>query len=392
MCSLLGGRPDVLVATDDPAQLDGRTTGWDNAKASACQAYCSFARMRTRAATVLGLWLSGMAVAAGVAGATPVPARQGVIAPADGYGFSDGAFMENMPIDDVNRELDAVSKTGASWLRILIDWSRIEPVKGQYDWGYVDGLVNAARAHNLNVLGLIAYTGQWARPPGSSFTAFPVNPADYGDFSAAVVRRYADRVSHWELWNEPNLPLFSGNTASNGARYTELLKAAYPAIKLVQPNSTVVSAGLSRLLGDDSPPAFMDQMYAAGAKGFFDAAAAHPYVFPGGLAGDTDNGWSDVGRIHDLMVANGDGGKKIWMTELGAPTSDPSAEGVSQSEQAKQITDVLAAATATGYTGPAFIYSIRDTDTSNQGDQEANYGSLLTTDWQPKATAAALAR
>jgi hypothetical protein len=333
-----------------------------------------------------------LALLVGSMWATPVPARTILVAPADGYGFSEGAFMEFMPIGDVNRELDAVSKTGASWLRILIDWNRIEPVKGQYDWSYLDGLVDAARTHDLNVLGLISYTAEWARPPGSYFTAFPVNPADYGDFAAAVVRRYADRVSHWELWNEPNLPLFSGFTISNGARYTELLKAAYPAIKRVQPDSVVVSAGLSRLLGADSPPAFMAQMYAAGAHGFFDAANAHPYVFPGGIAADTDNGWSDVARMHDVMVANGDGGKKIWMTEFGAPTSAPTAEGVSQAEQAKQITDVLTAAANTGYSGPAFIYSIRDTDTSNRGDREANCGALLTTDWQPKAAAATLAR
>ena len=36
------------------------------------------------------------------------------------------------------------------------------------------------------------------------------------------------------------------------------------------------------------------------------------------------------------------------MTEFGAPTSAPSADGVSQQEQAKQITDVLAGAAATG--------------------------------------------
>jgi polysaccharide biosynthesis protein PslG len=35
------------------------------------------------------------------------------------------------------------------------------------------------------------------------------------------------------------------------------------------------------------------------------------------------------------MVAHGDGDKKIWMTELGAPTSDPSADGVSQSERVR---------------------------------------------------------
>ena len=73
----------------------------------------------------------------------------------------------------------------------------------------------------------------------------------------------------------------------------------------------MVAAGLSPLAGPDSPPGFLQQMYDAGAKGSFDAAAAHPYVFPGGLAADSNNGWSDVLRMHDVMVANGDGGKKI---------------------------------------------------------------------------------
>jgi hypothetical protein len=53
---------------------------------------------------------------------------------------------------------------------------------------------------------------------------------------------------------------------------------------------------------------------------------------------------------------------------------------------------VLAAAAATDYSGPAFIYSIRDEDTRNQASGYGNYGALLTSDWQPKATAAALAK
>jgi hypothetical protein len=319
-------------------------------------------------------------------------ARPALSLPAAGYGFGDGAAMQYMAIGDVNRELDAVAKTGASWLRILIDWSAIERVKGEYDWGYVDGLVTAARAHDLRVLGVIAYSPAWARPADAYYTSPPTDPADYGRFAATVAGRYSDRVSDWELWNEPNLPPFFGYlTDDNPARYTALIKAAYPAIKSAQPNGTVVLAGSSPMLGDYSPPAFLDQMYAAGAGGFFDAAAAHPYVSPSGIDADPVNGWSDVGRMHDVMVAHGDGDKKIWLTEFGAATSE-SPEGVSQAEQAKQITDVLAAAAATDYSGPAFIYSIRDEDTRNQASGYGNYGALLTSDWQPKATAAALAK
>ncbi|MDY6996156.1 MAG: cellulase family glycosylhydrolase [Actinomycetota bacterium] len=293
---------------------------------------------------------------------------------------------------DLERELDAVAATGASWLRVLFDWNLIEPSKGQYQWAVVDRIVDAAAARDLRVLGNIAFTPGWARGPQSFFTAPPDNPDDFGAFATAVVEHFGSRVSDWEIWNEPNLPLFWGFQGNAAPRYTELLKAAYVAIKDAQPSSTVVSAGLSRAVGGHSPPSFMTQMYAAGAKGYFDAAAMHPYVFPGGLAVDPENGWSDVGRVREVMVANGDGGKKIWMTEFGAPTSDPGAEGVSQQQQARQITDILWAASELPYSGPAFIYSIRDLDSGARGNREANFGALLTSDWQPKVAASVLAR
>jgi hypothetical protein len=300
--------------------------------------------------------------------------------------------MEYMNSDDLNRELDAVSATGATWLRVLVDWNKIEPTKGEYDWGYLDGIVSAAGAHNLKVLGVITYTAQWARPPDTYYTFPAVNPADYGDFATAVVQRYADRVSHWELWNEPNLPVFVGWLPHAAPQYAALVKAAYPAIKAVQPDSTVILAGLCRQPASETPPEFLQLMYDEGLQGFFDAAAAHPYVFPGGLAADTRSGWSDMIKMRDIMVAHGDGDKKIWLTELGAPTSDPAGVGVSQEEQAKQITEVLAAAAKLPFSGPAFIYSIRDTDTSSRDNKERNMGALLTSDWQPKVAAAALAR
>lgn len=347
--------------------------------------------MSRLSATVLKRFTVGFAAILVAAIVTPSANAAPPVVPAGGYGFGDGAQMTWLGSADVNRELDAVAKTSATWLRVLIPWTKIETAKGRYDWGQTDLVVNAAAARGLKVLGVIAFSPDWARPGGSYFTAPPNDVADYADFSTAVVNRYGGKVSSWQLWNEPNLPLFFGFTPHNAPRYTELVKAAYPAIKAAQPNSTVVLAGLSRLPGDESPPAFMEKMYAAGAKGSFDAAAAHPYVFPSGLAANPENGFSDLAAMHDVMAANGDGGKRIWITEMGAPTSEDS-DGVSQEEQAKQITDVLSAVAATSYSGPAFIYSIRDTDTANRGDRESNFGALLTSDWQPKVTAGVLAR
>jgi len=317
------------------------------------------------------------------------------VTPAAGYGFSAGSWMLGLAPDELDRELDAVAATQASWLRVLIDWSKVEPRPGEYDWSTVDRIVGAAQARNLQIVGNIAFTPAWARPPMSLFTAPPVDSTAYGTFVAAVVERYGSRISNWEMWNEPNLPLFfgfAGDPVQRATKYTTLLQAAYPVVKRAQPGGTVIAAGLSRSLGGDAPPAFLTTMYDAGAKGNFDAMAMHPYVFPGGLAADPENGWSDVPRVYDVMAAHGDGDKRIWFTEFGAPTSAPFAEGVSQEDQARQITDILWAISQLSYAGPAFIYSIRDVDSNAQGNREANFGALLTSDWQPKFAAQVLAR
>jgi hypothetical protein len=338
-----------------------------------------------------GRWLSAILVFATVTTGCRIAQAEPVV-PADGYGFSVGAPQIWMSADDANRELDAAAQTNARWMRVHIDWHAIEKVRGQFDWDYVDRWIDGARARGMRVLGLITNTPEWAKAPDAALYAPPIDPADYATFAATVVKRYRDRVTDWEIWNEPNLPRFLGFADRRAAVYVGLLKAAYPAIKAVQPNSTVVSAGLSPAVGVDGPANFLNDMYLNGAKGSFDAVAMHPYVFPGGLEADPDNAWSDLAHAHDVMTLNGDGDKKVWMTEFGAPTSDPSAEGVSQQEQAKQILDVLAGVAASGWGGPAFIYSIRDIDSAQRDNREDNFGALLTSDWQPKYTASVLAR
>ncbi|MGV0851034.1 family 1 glycosylhydrolase [Mycolicibacterium phlei] len=332
----------------------------------------------------------GWLIAATLTGPAAV-ARAEVVAPADGYGFSVGAPMTWMSWDEAEGELDVMARTGASWLRVFIDWSRVEPMPGAYNWGYVDHWINGALDRGIRVLGLIGYSPDWARAPGVYFTGPPTDPAVFASFVKTVVKRYGDRVANWEIWNEPNLPLFWGYQGDRAKGYTELLKAAYPAVKEVQPHSTVIAGGLSPAFAPDAPPTFVAEMYERGIKGYFDAMAMHPYFFPHGLTADALNGWSDVERVRELMIANGDGDKKIWMTEMGAPTSAPSADGVSEQEQARQILDGLRRAARTDYSGPAFIFCIRDFNTANRDVVEDNFG-IVRTDWTPKVAASVLAR
>ncbi|WP_203235895.1 hypothetical protein [Gordonia sp. JH63] len=325
----------------------------------------------------------GLAVAASVPGKAPaaVPATSG------GFGFAGGSGFLWATDADLNRELDAAARTDATWLRVTLDWNAIEATKGAYNWSGPDRLINGARARGLKVLANVVSSPAWARPAGSFFTAPPTHNADLNTFLRRFIARYGNAVTHHQIWNEPNLPIFFGG-GIDAVRYTSLLKSAYSTIKSAQPGATVISAGMSRSAGWNSPVNFHTAMYNAGAKGGFDALAMHPYVFPSGLHANPENAISDVPAVRNLMVARGDGNKKIWFTELGAPTGT-APEAVSEWEQAKEITDVLGFASSAGYVGPTFIYSIRDNG-PNAADREQNFGSIYKHDWTPKYAAGVL--
>src|SRR3712207_59979 len=104
------------------------------------------------------------------------------------------------------------------------------------------------------------------------------------------------------------------------AAYVTLLRAPYAAIKREDPAAKVIFGPTT---GNNYE--FVQQAYAAGAKGFFDAMAVHTdtaclvdsptryYRENGKIARFTFLGYRSV---REVMLANGDD-RPIWMTELG---------------------------------------------------------------------------
>ena len=100
----------------------------------------------------------------------------------------------------------------------------------------------------------------------------------------------------------------------------------------------------------------MYRIYCAnGARGFFDGVSYHPYSTPwlpcdpstpvctfdpstsGKDVYGMRNGWDRMLNARNIMVANGDSAKQIWITEFGAPTNGPG--GVSEQDQAAILTN-----------------------------------------------------
>ncbi|MGH8983668.1 MAG: beta-xylosidase [Acidimicrobiia bacterium] len=321
------------------------------------------------------------------------PCAQGgtaLTAPVDDAGFAAGSGLPDRSEAGLARDLEGMAATGAGYLRFDLPWSYIEEQPGQFQWAEFDRIIAGAHACGLEVIGLLTYSPEWARAPGTGEHSPPVDVDDFAAFATEAVRRYEpEGVATWEIWNEPNIDVF-WEPAPDPAAYADLLIAAYDAIEAVDPDGTVITGGLAPA-GNDAdgsriaPVTFLEGVYAAGAGGHFDAVGHHPYAFPAlPLDADgLDNAFADTTPgLVDVMEANRDGDKLIWGTEIGAPTSDG---GISPDFLAEYATEAYDAWRAWPFTGPLLWYTYRDAG-RDPADPEDNFG-LVTVDYRPKEPA-----
>jgi hypothetical protein len=236
----------------------------------------------------------------------------------------------------------------------------------------------------MTVLGVVDSTPSWAGVPGGGYlSAAPEDPQEFASFVGALATRYKGKIGAYEIWNEPNGYQF-WSPAPDAAAYTELLKAAYPVIKAADPNAVVIAAGLGSVISFGNltidPVTYLQEMYDAGAQGYFDAVAFHPYLysklFSAATATNPAYPKNQADAMHEIMVEYGDGAKQIWATEYGQPS-----DYVSEQNQADYIADFLRTWRGLDYAGPAFIDTIKDTGAAD--DNSSTLG-IYHTDWTPK--------
>src|SRR5204863_67065 len=112
-------------------------------------------------------------------------------------------------------------------------------------WAPLDRITASARARGVSVLGTILYTPPWARPPGTDATTPPSSLSDYISFAKTAAAHFAALGVHaYEIWNEPNNTMF-WKPKPDAARYTEMLRGAYAAVKSADPKAFLITGRLS---------------------------------------------------------------------------------------------------------------------------------------------------
>jgi hypothetical protein len=293
----------------------------------------------------------------------------------------------------IKREFDLMAAMHVRWVRMDIDWSAVEHDRGQFNWAYPDQIINEALARQMNVVAVLAFTPPWARASGATSHVPPQHSSDYANFAGIAAARYAPRgVRTWEIWNEPNTSDF-WQPRPDANDYGALFRLAAAAIRSVDPNASLLTGGLTP--GADisdrkiSQTAYVDQLYSNGTAQLADGIAVHPYSFPSPPmdANQAPGGLKDLPALHALMDRLGDGRKKIWITEFGAPTGTGSG-AVSEDGQAAAVVQAGQQVQLWDWAGPLIYYELLDGG-DDRNDIEQNFG-VLRRDLTPKPAGVAL--
>jgi len=330
--------------------------------------------------------------------AAPAPSGGATYPPAGGY-FGYGIQID--PWGNRAAAIAAIKAMGFNWVKVQIPWKNYEGSPGERN--VPEDIVNDLSGAGLKVLLSIVKAPDWARPANTdrSVEGPPADPQTYANYVSTVASRLKGRVHAIEVWNEQNLWYEWGREPLDPGRYVTLLCRAYQAIKAVDPNIVVVAGALTPTGVNDGATAiddvvYLQRMYAAGAKNCFDAVGAHPSGYNNppdakfGYNNPTEPSFKNhpsfffrdtMERYRQVMVANGDAGKRIWPTEFGwASTPNPHpgyeyARDNTPEEQAQFIVQAYQMAKAWGWVGPMFLWNL-DYNVTQPSTELAAFGIM----------------
>jgi len=244
--------------------------------------------------------------------------------------------------DETDEIVGLLREAGVQWQREEIFWHKVQHAPdapfvwtgdGQGFSNYDHAIESQIRA-GIQVLGLLDYNPAWFKGQNPPLDAWI---DDWGNFVYNTVARYGrDRgwITHWELWNEPNLaPSGYESGLYNVEDYVRILEVGSAAAKAADPNARIVLGGLAPTWTQQPSPHSYDYfeyllaIAEAGAWNYIDIIAIHPYR-PGPPEGFVEGRHQAMDLRNELRFLDRFlvryGMKPVWITELGWSTHQAS--------------------------------------------------------------------
>lgn len=219
--------------------------------------------------------------------------------------------------------IQKTNELGLKWARISVDWGLIEDNQGVFHWELLDPMING-----LVDAGIEVYPSLHAGHRVHTNNQPPKSEAEitaWLNFTEKIITRYAEKITYWEIWNEPNTTWFWGG-APKASEYVELVKRTAQQIRALDPESKVIGGSLARL---DVP--YADTLFQLGIADDIDIFSFHPYgIFPEAALKKMDVQvrmpllyepvMNPVQGLIDLIAQSGKD-IKLWQGECGYPSA-----------------------------------------------------------------------
>ena len=201
---------------------------------------------------------------------------------------------------------------GVKRARIQSGWAKTEQEEGRYDWAWLDEIIPDMIEQGVQpwvclCYGNPIYPGGGGTGLGGGLPSTPEAKKAWEAFVDAFVERYGDRISEWEVWNEPR-----GGVNKGAPGYADLVVRTAEVIRKRQPQAHIMVAA-----GGSFDVPFVDKLLGLlkdqGKLHLADQVVYHPYSY---------NPDSSYGRVAELrsVVASYSDKITIRQDENGAPS------------------------------------------------------------------------
>lgn len=209
-----------------------------------------------------------------------------------------------------------LAELGVKWARCQTGWCRCEEQPGEFQFGWLDEVVESLRRIGIQPWFCLSYGNRLYTPEADDPAAVGWVPlfreearSAWLRFTEAIARHFRDRVKHWEIWNEPNIAQFWKPRRPDPLDYVELVRLTAPVIRKAVPSAMIIGGAFAGM-----PTDFLRRCLEAGLGQFVDRISYHPYR-PVPEAGYSE----EVARFRQLLAQFAPE-VRLWQGENGCPS------------------------------------------------------------------------
>ena len=209
-----------------------------------------------------------------------------------------------------------LEKLGVKWARCQTGWGRCETRRGRYNFSWLDELVDALLNIGIQPWFNVGYGNRLYTLGAVDEAAVGFTPI-YDEaammawlkYVEALVKHFSGRVSHYEVWNEPNHPGFWRPRDPNEVDYVRLLARTALVIRAADPSAKVIGGAFAGI-----PVDYISRCFREGMQEHIDILSFHPYrACPERKYAD------EIQRLRKVLSVN-DADCLLWQGENGCPS------------------------------------------------------------------------